>query len=61
MKVTRQMLHWELQPYFHRMNAFRFMFYYKWLTKLINRLADSFLAGKNVDSLGGCASKAGNW
>ena len=45
------MLHWELQPYFRRMNAFRFMFYYKWLTQLINRLADSFLAGKNVDSL----------
>ena len=51
MKVTREMLHWELQPYLYRMNAFRFMFYYKWLTKLVNKLSDRFLGGRNVDGL----------
>lgn len=51
MRVTRKMLHPDLQPYFHRAMAIRLSCWYKWLTKFINKTLLGAIEGKNIDSL----------
>ena len=51
MKVTRQILHKELQPYYYRASAIKLMFLYKWLTRLINATLVRSFQGKNIEGL----------
>lgn len=56
MKVSREMLHWELQPYFRRASLLKIMMRVKLLTQLVNWLTDRFLAGKDIDGFS-CSEK----
>lgn len=56
MRISRQMLHWELQPYFLRTSVLKVMFRYKWITRLANRLFDRLFRGKEIEGLN-CAEK----
>ena len=52
MKVTRSMVHVDLQPHFNRVRRFETLFKYKWLTKLANKLLSRFSAGMDRPGLG---------
>lgn len=51
MKVSRQMLHWDLQRYFRRASAVKLVMCSKWVTKCFNRLLQRFLEGKDIEGL----------
>jgi len=51
MKVTRDMLHADLQPYYSRISRFEILFKYKWLTKLVNMLLKRVSAGRDRQGL----------
>ena len=51
MKVTRSMVHADLQPYFNRVSRFESLIKHRWLTKLANKLLKGLLAGKDRPGL----------
>ena len=51
MKVTRDMLHADLQPYHSRISRFELLFKYKWLTKFVNMLLKRVSAGRDRQGL----------
>lgn len=51
MKVTRAMVHADLQPYFNRVSRFESLIKHRWLTKLANKLLKGLLAGKDRPGL----------
>ena len=51
MRVTRDMVHEDLQPYYNRLRGFEAVIKYRWLSKLANGLLKRAVAGKNRDTL----------
>ena len=51
MRVTRDMVHEDLQPYYNRLRGFEAVIKFRWLSKLGNRLLNRAVAGKNRDTL----------
>ena len=51
MRVTRDMVHEDLQPYYNRLRGFEAVIKYRWLSKVANRLLNRAVAGKNRDTL----------
>ena len=51
MRVTRDMLHADLQPYYSRISRLEVLFKYKWLTKLVNMLLKRVSAGRDRQGL----------
>ena len=51
MKVTRAMVHADLQPYFNRVSRFESLIKHRWLTTLANKLLKGLLAGKDRPGL----------
>ena len=51
MRVTRDMVHEDLQPYYNRLRSFEAVIKYRWLSKVANRLLNRAVAGKNRDTL----------
>ena len=51
MRVTRDMVHEDLQPYYNRLRGFEAVIKYRWLSKLANGLLKRAVAGKNRGTL----------
>ncbi len=51
MRVTRDMLHPDLQPYYNRVRFFAWIFKLKWLTHLFNFALSRGVAGRDVEGL----------
>lgn len=51
MKVTKAMLHKDLQPHYTAMSLATYIYRYKWVVKAVNALSDRFLKGKNIEGI----------
>ena len=51
MKVTRSMVHADLQPFFNRVSRLETLIKHRWLTTLANKLLKGLLAGKDRPGL----------